>query len=162
MTDRYSVPPVFLGHPGQRIRYYRQMQALKQTDLARRANINQGFLSEIERGRRKPSSVSLKGIAEALGVPLHLVAVPSAVFRRHFARPPQFNWHQPYSCHKAVERLGYVPQATPEKMVRETVAHMLEHGLFGDSAQDPFDDRLVALLLRHERELGALLAEKAG
>lgn len=70
MTDRYFIPSVFLGHPGQRIRYYRQMQELTQAELARRANINQGFLSEIERGRRKPSPFSLKGIAEALGVPV--------------------------------------------------------------------------------------------
>jgi hypothetical protein len=39
---------------------------------------------------------------------------------------------------------------------------MVAHGLVGDSAQDPFDDRLVDLLLRHERELEALLKEKAG
>ncbi|MHC4798141.1 MAG: helix-turn-helix domain-containing protein [Planctomycetota bacterium] len=70
MANRYFVPPVFLGHAGQRIRYYRQMQELTQTDLARRATINQGFLSEIERGRRKPSPASLKSLAEALDVPV--------------------------------------------------------------------------------------------
>jgi len=101
-----------------------------------------------------------QAVAEALGVALRLVAVPSPVFRRHFLRPPQFNWHRPYSCCKAVERLDYAPQATLESMIHETVAHMLAHGLVGDCAEDPSDDRLVELLLRHERELEALLAQK--
>lgn len=61
--------PVFRGPIGQRIRYYRQRLNLTQTELARRANVNQGFLSEIERGRRKPSPSSLKAIAVVLDVP---------------------------------------------------------------------------------------------
>jgi len=69
MSEHYAVPPVFVGHPGQRIRYYRKMQELTQSALAARANINQGFLSEIERGRRKPSANSLKAIADAMGIP---------------------------------------------------------------------------------------------
>ncbi|MBI3948292.1 MAG: NAD-dependent epimerase/dehydratase family protein [Armatimonadetes bacterium] len=99
-------------------------------------------------------------IAESLGAELRLVAVPSHLFRRHFASPPQFNWHRPYSCAKAVSRLGHAPQFTPEKMLGETVAHMLERGLVRDCSEDPFDDRLVALLLRHEEELGSLLEAK--
>lgn len=61
--------PVFRGHIGRRIRYYRQRANLTQTELARRANVNQGFLSEIERGRRKPSPGSLKALAVVLDVP---------------------------------------------------------------------------------------------
>jgi repressor LexA len=61
--------PVFHGHIGRRIRHYRQRLNLTQTELARRANVNQGFLSEIERGRRKPSPSSLKAIAVVLDVP---------------------------------------------------------------------------------------------
>ena len=100
-------------------------------------------------------------VAQVLGVDLELVSVPSHVFKRYFASPPQFNWHRPYSCQKAVSMLGYAPQFTPEMMVRETVEHMLAHGLVGDCAEDPFDDRLVELLLRHEAELGDLLQSKA-
>jgi len=69
MCARYFEPPAFRGHIGQRIRYYRQRLGLKQTDLARRANVNQGFLSEIERGRRRPSPSSLRAIAVALDIP---------------------------------------------------------------------------------------------
>jgi nucleoside-diphosphate-sugar epimerase len=102
-----------------------------------------------------------QAVARALGTELRLVAVPSHVFRRVFDRPPQFNWHRPYSCAKAVERLGYAPRFTPEMMIAETVAHMLERGLVRDHAEEPFDDRLIELLLRHEAELERLLQQKA-
>jgi repressor LexA len=68
MSRAYSEIPAFRGHIGQRIRYYRQKLGLNQTALARRANVNQGFLSEIERGKRKPSPSSLHAIAVALDV----------------------------------------------------------------------------------------------
>lgn len=68
MARSYSPPPAFRGHVGQRIRYYREQMGLNQTELARRANVNQGFLSEIERGKRKPSPSSLQAISVALEV----------------------------------------------------------------------------------------------
>lgn len=68
MSGAESESPVFRGHIGQRIRYYRLRLGLNQTQLARRANVNQGFLSEIERGRRRPSPSSLRAIAVALEV----------------------------------------------------------------------------------------------
>lgn len=66
--DPPLVPPVFRGHVGRRIRYYRLQAELTQKDLANRAGVNQGFLSEIERGHRKPSPSSLKAIAVALDI----------------------------------------------------------------------------------------------
>jgi SOS-response transcriptional repressor LexA len=69
MFTGHVAPSAFYGHIGDRIRYYRQQMNLTQTALARRAKVNQGFLSEIERGRRKPSSTSLQAIAVALDVP---------------------------------------------------------------------------------------------
>jgi len=107
-----------------------------------------------------PQKRYYQAVADALGTSLKLVTVPSPVFRRVFASPPQFNWHRPYSCQKAVDRLGYAPQFSPEQMIRETVEYMLAHDLVRDCDQDPFDDRLVELLLRHEDELEALLRQK--
>jgi nucleoside-diphosphate-sugar epimerase len=101
-----------------------------------------------------------QAVAAVLGTPLKLVTVPSPVFRRVFSSPPQFNWHRPYSCRKAVDVLGHTPAFTPEEMIHETVKHMLAHGLVRDCAEDPFDDQLVELLLRHEDELEALLRGK--
>ncbi|HVZ31233.1 MAG TPA: hypothetical protein VG963_02345, partial [Polyangiaceae bacterium] len=99
-------------------------------------------------------------IAEVLGVKVELLSVPSQIFRRHFDAPSQFNWHRSYSCAKAVARLGYAPLGTPEIMLAETVRHMLQNGLVRDSAEQPFDDRLIELLSRHARELGALFETK--
>jgi nucleoside-diphosphate-sugar epimerase len=101
-----------------------------------------------------------EAIARALGVELRLFAVPSLVFKRCFEQPPQFNWHRPYSGRKATERLGYTAQATPESMMEETVSHMLERGLVKDSSEQPFDDRLLELLERHESELEALFRQR--
>jgi nucleoside-diphosphate-sugar epimerase len=113
-------------------------------------------------GEIAPQKRYYQAIADVLDVELRLVAVPSPVFMRRFSRPPQFNWHRPYSCQKAVELLGYAPQATIESMIRETVEHMIDHDLVGNCAEDPFDDQLVELLLRHEQELEALLGHKGG
>ncbi len=66
MSGAQPESPVFHGHIGRRIRYYRQKLGLNQTQLAKRANVNQGFLSEIERGKRRPSPASLHAIAVAL------------------------------------------------------------------------------------------------
>jgi nucleoside-diphosphate-sugar epimerase len=113
-------------------------------------------------GTIMPQKRYYQAVADALGRPLKLVTVPSPIFRRVFSSPPQFNWHRPYSCQKAVERLGYAPAFSPEQMIRETVEHMLAHDLVRDCAESPFDDRLVELLLRQEEELEALLREKGG
>ena len=54
---------------GDRIRQARQQQRLSQTALARLAGINQGFLSQIERGKQQPSPQTVNAIAVALDVP---------------------------------------------------------------------------------------------
>jgi nucleoside-diphosphate-sugar epimerase len=100
-------------------------------------------------------------IARALGAHLRTVPVPAQVFKRHFATPPQFNWHRPYSCDKAVATFGYAPLGTPELMLEETVQSMLDAGLVKDAAEQPFDDALVELLVRHEAELDQLLSAMA-
>ena len=61
-------PSAFRGHVGQRIRFYRRQHEWTQAALARRAGVQQSFLSEIERGLRNPSQTSLRAIAEALEV----------------------------------------------------------------------------------------------
>lgn len=54
---------------GQRIKRRRKQLLLTQIDLARTANINQGFLSEIERGQATPSKRTLDALAVALDMP---------------------------------------------------------------------------------------------
>lgn len=102
-----------------------------------------------------------EAVARALGVQLRLLPVPSQLFRRYVDAPSQFNWHRPYSCAKAVSLLGYAPRATVELMLEETVSFMRDHGLVRDCEEQPYDDALVELLLRHEAELGALLEARS-
>jgi SOS-response transcriptional repressor LexA len=54
---------------GQRVRWRRKELGWTQAELARRANINQGFLSGIEKGQRNPSAQTLNALAVALNVP---------------------------------------------------------------------------------------------
>jgi transcriptional regulator with XRE-family HTH domain len=62
---------------GRRVRALRQKRSLTQAALASRANLNQGFVSEIERGNRNPSHTTLQVLAKALAVPASaLVAGP--------------------------------------------------------------------------------------
>lgn len=53
---------------GRRVRELRQRRGLTQAKLARGAGLNQGFISEIERGHRSPSHASLHALASALKV----------------------------------------------------------------------------------------------
>ena len=54
---------------GARIRRRRRELGLLQTDVAGLANLNQGYLSEIERDRRHPSARTIRALAIALDVP---------------------------------------------------------------------------------------------
>lgn len=54
---------------GQRIRHHRRELGLNQQDLARAAGLSQGFLSALEKDRRKPGSKTLLALASALELP---------------------------------------------------------------------------------------------
>jgi SOS-response transcriptional repressor LexA len=102
MSARHRESPAFRGHIGQRIKYYRQKIGLNQTALARRARVNQGFLSEIESGRRRPSPSSLKAIALALDVPPAVLIGPG----------PEHDAPQPLDT-RELPLLGSIPAGPP-------------------------------------------------
>lgn len=54
---------------GERVRRRRREMGLSQVELARTANVNQGYLSEIERGKATPSRRTIDALAVALGLP---------------------------------------------------------------------------------------------
>jgi transcriptional regulator with XRE-family HTH domain len=56
---------------GKRIRFYRKRRQLSQAVLAERADISITFLSNIERGLKYPTSETLSGIANGLGVEVY-------------------------------------------------------------------------------------------
>ena len=47
----------------------RKWRGIKQTELAERAGLSQGYLSDLESGRRKGATETLEAIARALDVP---------------------------------------------------------------------------------------------
>ena len=55
---------------GQRLRALRQEQGEKLTETAGRAGISPQYLSEVERGRKEPSSEMIAAVAGALGTTL--------------------------------------------------------------------------------------------
>jgi DNA-binding XRE family transcriptional regulator len=57
-------------HP---IRAIRKHRGLTQTDVAAQAGLRQGYIADIESGRKTGSATSLKAIAAALGVPLDIL-----------------------------------------------------------------------------------------
>lgn len=60
------------------IRVLREWRAMTQTELAVRIGITQGYLSDLEAGRRKGPVALHQKIAQALGVPINLL-LPIAV-----------------------------------------------------------------------------------
>ncbi|GHV72252.1 hypothetical protein AGMMS49928_28670 [Spirochaetia bacterium] len=53
---------------GRRIQFYRKQRQLSQAALAEKADISITFISQIERGIKYPTSETLSGISNVLGV----------------------------------------------------------------------------------------------
>lgn len=51
------------------VRALRKWRGVKQQDLAAKAGLGQGYLSDIENGRRKGSDAAMQGVARALDIP---------------------------------------------------------------------------------------------
>ena len=62
---------------GQRLRQFRELAGLSQNELAKRANIPQPVISDVERGKQKGMTLENgRKIARVLGVTLDLLAGP--------------------------------------------------------------------------------------
>jgi transcriptional regulator with XRE-family HTH domain len=70
---------------GRSLRTAREEQRGRLVDVAERAGISPQYLSEIERGRKEPSSEMIAAVTGALGVDLAdlLVGIAGVVRRRH-------------------------------------------------------------------------------
>ncbi|MEJ2871435.1 helix-turn-helix transcriptional regulator [Actinomycetospora sp. OC33-EN08] len=62
--------PLWREVVGRRLRAVRRDRGERLADTAARAGISPQYLSEVERGRKDPSSETLAAVAGALGVPL--------------------------------------------------------------------------------------------
>lgn len=68
---------------GRNFSRLRKRQGLTQEQLAERSGFSQQYLSDLERGKRNPTIVSLYELAQALGVPyLDLLRPPRGRPRR--------------------------------------------------------------------------------
>ena len=56
------------------LRVLREWRGKTQLYISHRTNIGQGYISDLESGRRKGTTVALKKIADVLKVPLDLIA----------------------------------------------------------------------------------------
>ena len=72
--------PLWREAVGQELREERRAQDRTLADVAGRAGVSTQYLSEVERGRKEPSSEVLGAVAGALG--LRLVDLTSRVTRR--------------------------------------------------------------------------------
>jgi len=86
--DRATVPdrepePLWREVLGQRLRAAREEQGDRLVDIAARAGISTQYLSEIERGRKEPSSEMIAAVTGALGIDLAdlLIGIAGAVRR---------------------------------------------------------------------------------
>jgi hypothetical protein len=57
------------------LRVLRAWRDVTQVHLSRKTDIGQGYLSDLENGRRKGTTTALKKIADALDVPLELMVL---------------------------------------------------------------------------------------
>jgi transcriptional regulator with XRE-family HTH domain len=67
---RTTAEPLWRHVLGRRLRTLRERQARTLSDVAERAGISPQYLSEIERGRKEPSSEMIAAVAGALGTTL--------------------------------------------------------------------------------------------
>jgi transcriptional regulator with XRE-family HTH domain len=56
------------------LRAVRKWRGKTQLCIAQKANIGQGYISDLESGRRKGTTAALKKVADVLKVPLDLIA----------------------------------------------------------------------------------------
>lgn len=71
-------PPLWREVLGRSLRGAREEQGSRLVDIAERAGISPQYLSEIERGRKDPSSEMIEAVAGALGMDLNDVLRRSA------------------------------------------------------------------------------------
>ncbi|MDO3649685.1 helix-turn-helix domain-containing protein [Nocardia mangyaensis] len=86
--ERARPEPLWREALGDRLRALRLEQRSTLVDTAGRAGISPQYLSEVERGRKEPSSEMIAALAGALGTSLgELVAQVAESMRRHAAVP---------------------------------------------------------------------------
>lgn len=58
---------------GRALKTLRKVRHLNQKELAEKAQLDASYVSQIEGGKRVPSTPAIDAIAQAFGVPIHLL-----------------------------------------------------------------------------------------
>lgn len=86
-ADPVEAPPLWREAVGRELRDERVVQRRTLADVAGDAGVSTQYLSEIERGRKEPSSEVIEAVGGALG--LRLVDLTTRVSRRLVATRPR-------------------------------------------------------------------------
>ncbi|HKS48868.1 MAG TPA: helix-turn-helix transcriptional regulator [Amycolatopsis sp.] len=88
-TPDHELEPLWRQVLGRSLRATREEQGGRLVDIAERAGISPQYLSEIERGRKEPSSEMIAAVTGALGVDLAdlLAGIVSDIRQRRGASP---------------------------------------------------------------------------
>ncbi|WP_158883388.1 helix-turn-helix domain-containing protein [Amycolatopsis anabasis] len=88
-TPDRAPEPLWREVLGRSLRTAREEQGGRLVDIAQRAGISPQYLSEIERGRKEPSSEMIAAVTGALGVDLAdlLTGIAGAIRLRHGTGP---------------------------------------------------------------------------
>ncbi|MCP3805028.1 helix-turn-helix transcriptional regulator [Allokutzneria sp. A3M-2-11 16] len=88
-AQKHAPQPLWREALGRSLRATREEQGGRLVDIAERAGISPQYLSEIERGRKEPSSEMIAAVTGALGVELDelLAGIAVEVRRRRGTRP---------------------------------------------------------------------------
>jgi len=103
---RRSPEPLWREALGRKLREAREERGERLVDIAERAGISTQYLSEIERGRKEPSSEMIAAVTGALGIDLADLLIGVAGQVRHF-QTAQFRTEVSNS------RSGYPSSAQP-------------------------------------------------
>jgi DNA-binding XRE family transcriptional regulator len=94
--ERQAQEPLWREALGRRLRLLRQEQQETLSETAGRAGISPQYLSEIERGRKEPSSEMIAALAGALGTTLiDLTEQVATDLRRQMALAPRAGRNHP-------------------------------------------------------------------
>ena len=113
LAGRDRPEPLWREVVGARLRHLRRRRALTLAETARRAGISPQYLSEVERGRKDPSSEVLAAISGALGADLVEVT--------HLASLDLRRQHAPWRSRRPA-RSGCPPDARQSGGVREATS----------------------------------------
>jgi transcriptional regulator with XRE-family HTH domain len=86
---REPFEPLWREALGRKLRETREARGDRLVDVAERAGISVQYLSEIERGRKEPSSEMIAAVTGALGIVLADLLIGVAGQVRHFQRVRQ-------------------------------------------------------------------------